>query len=717
MRLRLSVAGLLLSSACTCSGVIGSIGTDGGGDGGLIEPDAAGIDSGSGNPDSGGRLDASAQMDAGAGPDASTEQPDAGKPDASTIADAGSIKDGGSRADAGVGVDAGTDAGLAVTDGGFPLSVSIYGSGAGSVSGGGGSIVCPSACSATFSAGTKVTLTATPTGGSAFLTWGGACQGVTATCTVTMTAAEAVTATFNPPSSLPGVYTWKYDNTRQGQNTSEATLTVANVNMQTFGAIASYAVDGYTYAEPLYVANVSVPGQGVHNVVYVVTEHDSAFAFDADGITSAPLWQDSFINPPSVTTVPAADTGETGDVVPEHGIMGTPVIDPSTQTIYVVVNTKETTGGTSYHYRLHALDLGSGTEKFNGPVEITATAGSVTLDPLVHMQRPGLLLLNGTVYIAFGSHGDHNTYQGWVLGYDPTTLAQVSSYCTNPTGGSGNAIWQAGAGLVADSSGNIYFETANGPYDGTNLGDTVVKLSTTGGLSVADYFTPSDQAVLAGADIDLGSCGPILLPSSVGTAAHPNLVLASGKPGVFYLLDGSNMGKYQSGGNNTQILQVLPVDSLFPNTSDVTAGVFNTMAFWDRGGSSTGTLYVSPANDTCGSDMMHAFDISGAVISASPASSSPEAFGYPGIAPVITSNGATNGIVWGIEVGSYSPSNPAILHAFDATNLGNELYTSADAANGRDQAGPAVKFTVPLVVNGKVYVGSQTTLTVYGLLP
>ncbi|HEY8211105.1 MAG TPA: hypothetical protein VIG99_26660 [Myxococcaceae bacterium] len=610
------------------------------------------------------------------------------------------------------GPDGGSDAGH-LPDSGFALAVSVFGSGTGTVTSAPAGISCRPTCVGAAAPDSTVTLTASPSNGSTFLAWRGDCLGTNPACTLTMNGARAATAVFNPPSSVPGVYTWKYDNTRQGQNTSEATLTRANVNPTQFGKVASYALDGFTYAQPLYVSGVGTP-TGVYNVVYVATEHDRVYALDADGEAAGPLWKVSFINPPGVIPVPPADTQETGDLIPECGISGTPVIDPATQTLYVVVNTKE--AGPTYPYRLHALDLGTGAEKFGGPVTISARVGTVDFDPLTHLQRPGLLLLNGVVYIAFGSHGDRNAWQGWVLGYDAATLAARGAYLTAPSGASGSAIWMGGAGPAADATGGIYFETGNGGYNGTDLGDSVVKLRTNGGLAVADWFTPSDQATYNSTDVDLGSVGPIVLPGAVGSASHRDLVLATGKPGVLYLLDQANMGKYQAGGNDTQIVQSLPINATFPNVGDLSAGVFNTPAFWNGGSAATGTIYVGAINST-GPDVLRAFSITNATLSASSAGTSSHAFRYPGVAPVVTSNGAANSIVWVIEVGSYVPNLPAILRAYDGSRLSTELYNSTSAPGGRDSAGNAVKFSVPLVVNGKAYVATQTALEIYGLLP
>src|SRR2546426_5535919 len=358
------------------------------------------------------------------------------------------------------------------------------------------------------------------------------------------------------------VLTYHNDNARAGQNTNETILTLANVNVTSFGKLFSQVVDGYVYAQPLYVANLAIPGKGTHNVLFIATEHDSVYAFDADdnlGANAAPLWQVSFIDPAAgVTTVPTEDTGEGGDLIPEIGITSTPVIALTTGTIYVEAKTKETAGTTRYVHRLHALEITTGAEKLGGPVVIQAVIpgngdgddglGHVPFNPLRQLNRPGLLLLNGVIYLAFASHGDQSPYHGWVLAYAAPTLQQVGAYNTTPNGGLGG-IWQAGGGLAADAGGNIYFETGNGTFSTNNLdnaannfGDSFIKLSTTNGLAVADYFTPFDQDVLEAFDLDLGSGGAVVLPEGVGSATHPRLFGGSGKGGAVYPLDRGDLG-------------------------------------------------------------------------------------------------------------------------------------------------------------------------------
>jgi hypothetical protein len=502
-----------------------------------------------------------------------------------------------------------------------------------------------------------------------------------------------------------GVLTWRNDNARTGQYLVETTLTPANVNSKKFGKLASLPVDGYVYAQPLFVAGVKI-GSATHDVVYVATEHDTLYAFDAGG-SATPLWQVSFLTG-GATPVPPGDTGETGDLIPELGITGTPVIDAATGTLYVVVNTKE--AGPTYPHRLHALDLATGKEKFGGPIEISASVpgtggnsigGMVTFTGLNHLQRPALLLSNGVVYVAIGSHGDHNPdlYHGWVVGYGAADLKQSFVYCTTPDGMEGS-IWMGGAGVASDASGSLFVETANGTFDadmgGRNLSESVLKLGKSG---LVDWFTPHDQDVLDSGDVELGSVGAVVLPDQAGPVPHE--LLASGKTGLLYILNRDAMGHYNAAGDS-QIVQFVDVN---PNTTDIQGGIFGTPAYWN------GTVYVAGVSDN-----LKAFALSNGKLSTSPTSQSAITFQYPGATPVISSNGASAGIVWVIEGQGYTPGAPGVLHAYDATNLANELYNSTQAGS-RDTPGNAVKFTPPTVAKGKVFVVSQTEVTVYGLLP
>jgi Bacterial Ig-like domain (group 2) len=503
----------------------------------------------------------------------------------------------------------------------------------------------------------------------------------------------------------PGVFTHHNDNARSGQNLQEIILTPANVNQTQFGKIFSCAVDGYVYAQPLYVPNLVIPRAGTRNAVLVATEHDSVFAFDADNPACLQLWTTSFINPAAgITTVPSDDV-DSGDISPEVGITGTPVIDPQSNTLYVVARTKE---NGSYFQRLHALDIATGAEKFGAPVVIQASVpgtgdasvgGIVSFDALRENQRTALLLSNGVVYAAFASIGDVDPYHGWLLGYNATTLQRVAVFNTTPDGSQGG-IWQSGGGPSADSDGNIYVVVGNGTFDADvgarDFGDSFLKLSTSaGGFNLADFFTPHNQADLSANDFDLGSTDPLLLPDQTGTA-HPHLVLAAGKDGNGYLVDRDNMGHFNPNDNH-QIVQTIAVSS---------SGffVFSSPAFWQN------NVYFAPNRES-----LKAFHLSGGLLSASPTSQSSATFGY-GATPSISANGSTNGIVWLLDSGGYQPSTPAILYAYDATDVSKELYDST-LAGDRDRAGLAVSFAVPMVANGKVYVGGQFQLTVFGPLP
>jgi hypothetical protein len=505
------------------------------------------------------------------------------------------------------------------------------------------------------------------------------------------------------------VLTYHNDSFRTGQDLTETVLTPANVQAVQFGKLFTYAVDGYVYAQPLYVSNVSIPGKGVHNVVFVATEHDSVYAFDADsnlGANAAPLWHDSFINPAAGVTTVSPNDVNTGDIVPEIGITGTPVIDASSGTLYVVAKTKEVSGGsTNFVQRLYALDITTGAEKFGGPVVIQATLpgtgdgtdgqGHVAFSPLRENQRSGLLLQNGVVYIVWASHGDNGPYHGWVIGYNAQTLQQVAAFDTTPNGGLGG-IWMSGAAPAADNTGNIYVSTGNGTFDaqtgGSDYGDSALRLSTSGGLSLTDYFTPFNQANLDAADADLGSGGVLLLPDQPG--AHPHLMIFTGKEGKIYVVDRDNMGHFHAGIDS--IVQVLP---------GAVGGAWSTPAYFN------GNVYYSTVGD-----VLKAFQLANGLLSTSPVSQASVAFGYPGATPSISANGNTNGIVWTLQTDAYGSSGPAVLHAYDASNVSRELYNS-DQVGARDVLGGAVKFTVPTIANGKVYVGTETGLSVFGLLP
>jgi len=523
--------------------------------------------------------------------------------------------------------------------------------------------------------------------------------------TATSNANAAVSASSSVAvTDLVGVYTHHNDIQRTGQNLKEYALTPAAVSSPVFTQLFSCPVDGYVYAQPLWVANLTVGGAN-HNVVFIATEHDSVYAFDADSPSCLQLWKISFLGT-NVTTMSWLDTPgnpPTDDVYPEIGITSTPVIDPVTNTIYVEVKTKEFVGsGCSmaspcFVHRLHALDITNGAEKFGGPVVIS--------DPrfvsFLHFNRPALLLNNSTVYVAFGSHGDRCNWQGWLFGYDAATLAKKFVWPTSdPSGCNGAAIWDGGGGPASDANGNVYAVTGNGNYDGTiNFSESTFRLSPTGAL--LDWFTPFNANVLDANDVDMGSAGAIILPDSVGSAAHPHLLLATGKVAILYLLDQNNMGKFNATTNN-DVQEVIPVPP--PNTTQLDGGNYAVPAYWN------GNIYTTGQNFP-----LSQFHIANGVIATPQFARSANTFPPRGGVPAVSSSGTTNGIVWIIDYTAWKSGGPLILDAYDATNVGTMLYSSP--SSGAGAAGFAVKFTVPTVANGKVYVGGQSTITVFGLLP
>ena len=593
----------------------------------------------------------------------------------------------------------------------------------------------PSAWSNQFSAGPQPGAIAVQVGGltantayyftisvsnSAGVTWGGPSSSFT---------------TLAGPQKV-SVLTYHYNNTRQGLNTNETLLTLANVNVASFGKLFSYAVDGYVYAQPLIVTNLAIPGKGVRNVLFVSTMHDTVYAFDADNNSDTNgglLWKTNLgvaVNSPTPEYGKRYHGEGNLDVVPEEGMVGTPVIDPASGTIYVDVFTREVLAGvsTNYYHRLHALDITTGTERSYSPVVVagsvtgsgvngsggvagagtgaTITDGgpTVTFSAIQSCARPALTLAGGILYAAFGSHDDTDPYHGWVFGYSATNLSLASIYCTTPNArlsafgsnaGEG-AIWQGGNGLVVDANTNLYFETGNGSFtantNGGDYSDSFVKLSTVSNkLAVADYFTPYNQASLQASDADLGSGGPILLPDSVGSVAHPHLLVGCGKEGKIYLVDRDNMGKFNSGSDTN--LQELP---------GAVGGTWSSPAYFNS------QIYYHGNGD-----VLKAFVISNGVLVSTPASRSSTSFGFPGATPTVSAHGTNDGIVWDIDPTAYLSSGPAVLHAYNATNVALELYNSSQNLS-RDNPGPAVKMVPPVIAGGKVYVGAQYAVSVYG---
>jgi hypothetical protein len=506
------------------------------------------------------------------------------------------------------------------------------------------------------------------------------------------------------------VTTYHNDNSRTGQNTQETTLTPANVNSTQFGKLFSVTVVGAVYAQPLYLSAVTIAG-GTHNVLYVVTEHDNVYAIDAD---SGTIYKTVSLIPSGGNTVNSSTDLGCGDLVPEVGITGTPVIDSVSGTLYVVA--KSNVGGSIVQY-LHALDVATLAEKFNGPVNIHASvagsgydssAGLVTFNAKQENQRAALLLENNHVIIGWSSHCDSDPWHGWVMSYNATSLQQEGVFNTSPNG-SRNGVWMSGGGIASDANGNLYFPTGNGTWNGTtDFGDSIVKLGppASGSFPVLDYFSPYNQASLASSDEDVSSGGLVLLPP---LASGTQLLAEQGKAGWIYLININNMGKYCPNltppctSGDPQIVQ-----EFFASP-----GIWGSPAYWN------GNLYWTGANDHI---KAYSFNHNSGLISTSPTSESAQIFAFSAPTPTISASGTTNGILWALD-GSADDStcdgggsNCLGLYAYDATNLANVLYISSQAANNRDAPGTAVKFEKPIVANGKVYVGTQSSVAVYGLL-
>jgi hypothetical protein len=522
-------------------------------------------------------------------------------------------------------------------------------------------------------------------------------NGHSASTTLTVTAAAAAGT---------DVVTYHSDNARTGQYLNETILTPSNVRVATFGKVGFFSVDGKVDAQPLYLSNVSISGQGAHNVLYVGTEHDSVYAFDAG--TGAVLWHVSLLSSGETTS----DTRGCSQVTPEIGITSTPVIDRSrgpNGALYVIAMSKDNSG--NYFHRLHALDVTSGAELFGGPKVIQASfpgtgdnssGGNVIFDAKQYTQRPGLLLLNGGLYVAWGSHCDIQPYTSWVMAFDASTLAQTSVLNLVPNGSEGG-IWMSGAGPAADAAGNIYFLEGNGDFETTldangfpnrgDFGNSFMKLSTSSGaLRVADYFATSNTVSQSAADQDLGSGGAMLLPDvtdSLGSVRH--LAVGAGKDSIIHVVDRDQMGKFDPSTNH----DYQEVSAL------AGGGVFSMPAYFNN------TVYFGAVGDT-----IKAFTITAARLSATATSQTRNSFGYPGATPAVSANGNTNGILWAAE-----NSGTAVLHAYDTSNLATELYNSNQAASNRDHFGAGNKFITPMVANGRVYVGTTNGVAVFGLLP
>jgi hypothetical protein len=572
---------------------------------------------------------------------------------------------------------------------------------------------------------------------------------------------HTITATANGSSGtakvyvtgLKGVFTYHNDNARDGANTQEIALSNTTVTTATFGKLFSCAVDGAVYAQPLWMRGLSIGG-GIHNIIIVATQHDSVYAFDADANPCVTYWHVNLVD-----TLHGGTAGEHpvtwndvgycyGDIYPEVGVTGTPVIDSTTNTIYVVSasesnaknsGTCSAASGNFYH-RLHALDVFTGSEKYNAPVTIAASVpgtgdgavnGMISFSSQLHHNRSGLAKFGIRIYVAFAAHEDATPYHGWLIAYKSTNVQQqMAVFNTTPNGihGADGGIWSGGAAPAIDAGGDVYISTGNGVFDelppppNADYGDSILRLHYLNGptlnganLNVSGYFTPYDQSTLAQNDTDLGSGGVLLLPNQTGSGPQ-HLLAEVGKEGVVYLIDRDNMGQFNAS-NNNQIVQ---------SFNGPAQGLWGVPALWHN------NLYLGGKGDGI---RQLTFNPTTGLFNTPVASQTILTYGYPGTVPSISSQSASHGILWAIDSSLYgyaSPnapvncysvpvppacSGPAILHAYNANNLAQEYWNSTQAANSRDRAGNAVKFVPPTIANGKVYVGTRTEVDVYGLLP
>jgi outer membrane protein assembly factor BamB len=497
------------------------------------------------------------------------------------------------------------------------------------------------------------------------------------------------------------VATYRDDIARTGEDSTESVLTPANVNSSSFGLLRVLAVDGKVDAQPLYLSQLSIAG-AAHDVVFVATENDSVYALDAQ--TGATLWHVSLLGSGEA----ASDDRGCDQITPQIGVTSTPVIDTGAGpngAIFVVAMSKDSSS--NYYQRLHALDITTGAELFNGPVTVnptysSAAGGQKAFSPGQYAERAALLLENGTIYTSWTSHCDTPPYSGWIVGYSESTLAQTAVLNIAADSDDGPSIWMSGGGLAADTAGNIYLLSANGDFETTlnsaglpqygDYGNSFLKLSTAaGGLTVADYFTPFNEVAESAADEDLGSGGVMLLPDLTDSGGVVrDLVVGGGKDGNIYVVNRDNMGKFSSSSNaDWQELD-----------GALAGGIFTTPAYFN------GTIYYGGIGGP-----LEAFSVTGAELSDQPTSETSTEYSYPGASPAVSASGTSDGIVWAVE-----NTDPAVLHAYDATNLANELYNSKQAANGRDNFGAGNKFITPTIADGMVFVGTTNGVAVFGLL-
>lgn len=505
------------------------------------------------------------------------------------------------------------------------------------------------------------------------------------------------------------ITTAQYDNQRTGANLHESILTPKNVNPASFGKLFRLSVDGDVYAQPLLLPKLQMPGKGGHDVLFVATEHDSVYAFDAAGNPPTPLWKVSLLSAARRVSPVAAESVDCPFISPEVGITSTPVIDTQTGTLYVLARTAEidSSGTRRFWQRLHALDVLDGHEKFGGPVVIRGSVsiphgalfglreGTVEFGALRENPRAALTLANGKVYLTWASSCDVGPYHGWIMAYDAHSLKQAGILNTSPANGY-SGIWQSDTGPAVDDAGNLFVSTGNGTFDvntgGHDYGDSLLKISTNpSGLRVADYFTPSEQVELNSTDGDLGSGGPLLIPEQPGS--HTHLVVVGGKGGVIYVVNRDRMGKFVPG-HDPHAVQTIKVGG----------GIMGAPAYWNGH-----VFYFASA------DVLKDFAVQGGRLSNQPVAMGQSEIVDPGATPSISANGTRDAIVWVLETkGWNSNDRPAVLDAYDAANVANQIYSSEVNA-ARDRAGVARRFVVPVVANGRVYMGTDSGVDVYGL--
>lgn len=541
-------------------------------------------------------------------------------------------------------------------------------------------------------------------------------------------ATKAGTATA-AVTDLAGVYTYHNDLARTGENLKEYALSPATVSSGNFGKRWSCPVDGEIYAQPLYMANLLIGG-GVHNVVFLVTQHDTAYAFDADDPVCVTYWKETVANGTTVVPIQYTEQGLEGcNDITEFGITGTPVIDPSGQTLYFVAATKELT---EYHQRLHALNVLTGAERGGSPVDIQATVpgsgaggSSVTFGALLENQRPGLAFYNGGVFIGWSGHCDIAPYWGWQMRYDATTLAQTAVYNVAPNGVAGG-IWMSAGAPAVDSAGSLFLTTGNGTFDNTasalppvspqnDLSMSFINFNSTT-LAVQDFYTPSKESMWNGSDLDISASGVTVLPDGIGPSGHPNLLVGSDKQGHLWLIDRDRMSGFNASTDNVVQYLILPGTKTGTTPCNVNC-IFSTFAYYNQ------TVYAVPVKGHVMALPLTAGLFNEITQVAVPSTMSTQTYGYPAATPSISASPLGAGVVWVLDNNNFankgntgpSPAGPAILRAYDASNLATTLYDSSALA--ADTAGNAVKFTTPVVANGHVYLGNGNQLTVYGLAP